>query len=124
MPKSSPLRRLLLDRCAPHRISTAALRVYYCICGEFILVIDKSLTALPRRQTDGATEPILVDAKAGTRSNTDFTARDAPCKLRISPHRRPQIGPLPLRLKGALSLIQGQVPADAFEDEKLVAVAA
>ncbi|KAL6309636.1 hypothetical protein BKA93DRAFT_275662 [Sparassis latifolia] len=39
----------------PTASSTAALRVYYCICGEFILVIDKSLASLPKRKTDGAT---------------------------------------------------------------------
>ncbi|TFY65642.1 hypothetical protein EVG20_g5455 [Dentipellis fragilis] len=62
----------------PTASSAAALRVYYCICGEFIvspaqtlilrsktklngeldsgaqLVIDKSLSSLPRRETDGA----------------------------------------------------------------------
>ncbi|KAJ8523425.1 hypothetical protein ONZ45_g137 [Pleurotus djamor] len=38
----------------PTASSAAALRVYYCICGEFILVIDKSLASLPRRQTDNA----------------------------------------------------------------------
>ncbi|KAK0183740.1 hypothetical protein F5146DRAFT_252349 [Armillaria mellea] len=38
----------------PTASSAASLRVYYCICGEFILVIDKSLTALPKRKTDGA----------------------------------------------------------------------
>ncbi|KAB5595472.1 hypothetical protein CTheo_1149 [Ceratobasidium theobromae] len=34
--------------------ATASLRVYYCLCGEFILVIDKAIHTLPRRQTDGA----------------------------------------------------------------------
>ncbi|KAI0284370.1 hypothetical protein BGY98DRAFT_910884 [Russula aff. rugulosa BPL654] len=45
----------------PTASSAAALKVYYCICGEFIasfsirlLVIDAALSSLPRRQTDGS----------------------------------------------------------------------
>ncbi|KAF9653394.1 hypothetical protein BDM02DRAFT_3087501 [Thelephora ganbajun] len=40
--------------------SAANFRVYYCICGEYILIIDKPLPTLPKRQTDGAT---IVQAK-------------------------------------------------------------
>jgi hypothetical protein len=72
----------------PTASAAAALRVYYCICGEFILVIEKSLAELPKRQTDGATiirsqdsgvmkavvfklnanpvEPVLVERYEGT----------------------------------------------------------
>ncbi|PPQ83273.1 hypothetical protein CVT25_004012 [Psilocybe cyanescens] len=44
----------------PTASSAASLRVYYCICGEFILVIDKSLATLPRRKTDNA---IIIRSK-------------------------------------------------------------
>ncbi|KZO97991.1 hypothetical protein CALVIDRAFT_49780 [Calocera viscosa TUFC12733] len=30
------------------------LRVYYCLCGEFILVSDKRLSVFPQRKTDDA----------------------------------------------------------------------
>ncbi|KAI8853521.1 hypothetical protein BC829DRAFT_289820 [Chytridium lagenaria] len=30
------------------------LHVYYCICGEFLLILDTVINKLPRRQTDGA----------------------------------------------------------------------
>ncbi|KAI9000144.1 hypothetical protein DFJ74DRAFT_697847 [Hyaloraphidium curvatum] len=32
----------------------AALHVYYCVCGEYLLILDKVLSRLPRRRTDGA----------------------------------------------------------------------
>src|SRR4051812_33194588 len=37
------------------------LHVYYCLCSEFILVIDAELQKLPRRKTDGAY--ILANAR-------------------------------------------------------------
>ncbi|KAI0719639.1 hypothetical protein C8T65DRAFT_635997 [Cerioporus squamosus] len=127
----------------PTASSTAALRVYYCICGEFILVIDKSLTALPRRQTDGATvircqdtpdakarvfklnaipkEPILVERQGGHEKQYRFHCPR--CALPVAYQSTPppaKSGPFLYIFKGALSQIQGQVPPDAFEDEKLL----
>ncbi|PLW11915.1 hypothetical protein PCANC_15629 [Puccinia coronata f. sp. avenae] len=40
------------DKQALH--STSRLVVNYCLCGEFILVIDKPLSLLPRRPTDAS----------------------------------------------------------------------
>jgi len=34
--------------------SSRPLRVFYCLCGEFILVLDRPLARLPQRQTDDA----------------------------------------------------------------------
>ncbi|KAH9844217.1 uncharacterized protein C8Q71DRAFT_793783 [Rhodofomes roseus] len=125
----------------PTASSTAALRVYYCICGEFILVIDKSLASLPRRKTDGAVvircqdtelgkarvfklnatpkDPILVERADGYERQYQFQCPR--CTLPVAYQTTPppaKSGPHLYILKGALSQIQGQVPPDAFADEE------
>ncbi|OSX60310.1 hypothetical protein POSPLADRAFT_1182822 [Postia placenta MAD-698-R-SB12] len=124
----------------PTASSTAALRVYYCICGEFILVIDKSLASLPKRRTDGAVivqcrdselgkakvfklnavnkDPILVERENGHERQHKFHCPR--CSLPVAYQSTPppvKSGPYLYILKGALSQVQGQVPSDAFEDE-------
>ncbi|KAG8802304.1 hypothetical protein FRC16_009974 [Serendipita sp. 398] len=42
------------NEVAATQSASAALKTYYCLCGEFILVIDKMLSNLPRRKTDDA----------------------------------------------------------------------
>ncbi|KAI0732997.1 hypothetical protein C8Q72DRAFT_815837 [Fomitopsis betulina] len=123
----------------PTASSTAALRVYYCICGEFILVIEKNLASLPRRQTDGAVvvrchdnelgkaqifklnatpkDPILVERANGYERQYRFQCPR--CTLPVAYQNTPppvKSGPYLYVLKGALSQIQGQVPPDAFDD--------
>ncbi|KAI0081693.1 hypothetical protein K474DRAFT_1587324 [Panus rudis PR-1116 ss-1] len=127
----------------PTPSSTAALRVYYCICGEFILVIEKSLSSLPKRQTDGATvirsqdseagkakifklnvvmkDPVLVERQGGHERQYRFHCPR--CNLLVGYQSTPppiKSGPFVYILKGALTQMQGQVPTDAFEDEKLL----
>ncbi|OCH92908.1 hypothetical protein OBBRIDRAFT_772548 [Obba rivulosa] len=124
----------------PTASSTAALRVYYCICGEFILVIDKSLATLPRRKTDGAVvirsqdsekgkarifklnanakDPILVEREGG--HERQFRFHCPRCSLPVAYQSTPppvKSGSFVYIFKGALSQAQGQVPPDAFEDE-------
>ncbi|KZT74304.1 hypothetical protein DAEQUDRAFT_748272 [Daedalea quercina L-15889] len=126
----------------PTASSIAALRVYYCICGEFILVMDKSLASLPRRKTDGAVvircqdaelgkarvfklnatpkEPVLVERANGYERQYRFQCPR--CTLPVAYQTTPppvKSGPYLYVLKGALSQIQGQVPTDAFVDEEL-----
>ncbi|PCH41127.1 hypothetical protein WOLCODRAFT_137206 [Wolfiporia cocos MD-104 SS10] len=127
----------------PTASSVAALRVYYCICGEFILVIDKSLTSLPRRKTDDAVvircqdselgkarvfklnateqEPLLVERPNGHERQYRFHCPR--CNLPVAYQTTPppvKSAPFLYIFKGALSQIQGQVPPDAFEDEQLL----
>ncbi len=48
--------------------SQAILRSHYCLCGEFILVIDRSLDKLPRRRcVSGSAEGIPL-ARADTQA--------------------------------------------------------
>jgi len=124
----------------PTASSTAALKVYYCICGEFILVIDKSLATLPRRKTDGAIivrsqdsddgkarvfklnanagEPILLERKGG--HERQFRFHCPRCTLPIGYQSTPlpvKSGPFVYIGAGALTQMQGQVPHDAFDGE-------
>ncbi|KDQ64624.1 hypothetical protein JAAARDRAFT_28264 [Jaapia argillacea MUCL 33604] len=127
----------------PTASSATALRVYYCICGEFILVIDKALASLPRRKTDGAIivrsqdndegkarvfklnatsgEPVLVERAQGHERQYRFTCPR--CTLPIgyqSTPPPPKSAPYLYILKGALTQAQGQLPVDAFDGEDAV----
>ncbi|KDQ20752.1 hypothetical protein BOTBODRAFT_26770 [Botryobasidium botryosum FD-172 SS1] len=127
---------------APTASASAALRVYYCLCGEFILVIDKALASLPRRKTDGAVILRCQDGPAGkarvfkiNATNADpvmIARRDGHerqyrflcprCTLPIGYQSTPppaKSGPYVYINWGALTQIQGQVPAEAFEDEEM-----
>ncbi|KAF9226584.1 hypothetical protein BS17DRAFT_696164 [Gyrodon lividus] len=129
----------------PTASATAALRVYYCICGEFILVIEKSLSLLPKRQTDEATiirsqdsdagktvvfkfnanpiEPVLVERSGGYEWQYRFSCPR--CNLLVGYQSTPppvKSAPYLYILKGALTQVQGQVPKDAFAQEGDVAI--
>ncbi|KAI6105814.1 hypothetical protein F5141DRAFT_1126244 [Pisolithus sp. B1] len=123
----------------PTASAAAALRVYYCICGEFILVIEKSLAALPRRRTDGAyiircrenetgkavvfklnastsAAPVLVKRSGAYERQYRFSCPR--CNLLVGYQSTPlpvKSGPYLYILKGALTHAQGQIPKDAFE---------
>ncbi|KAG8218614.1 hypothetical protein J3R82DRAFT_4278 [Butyriboletus roseoflavus] len=122
----------------PTASAAAALRVYYCICGEFILVIEKSLAELPKRQTDGATiirsqdsgvvkavvfklnaspvEPVLIERSGGHERQYRFSCPR--CNLLVAYQSFPppvKSAPHLYILKGALTPVQGQVPKDAFD---------
>ncbi|KAI0269126.1 hypothetical protein BC834DRAFT_864883 [Gloeopeniophorella convolvens] len=126
----------------PTASSAAALRVYYCICGEFVLVIDSTLSSLPTRHTDGAiivrsqdedgakakafklnalpSEPILVERTTGGHER-QYRYRCPRCTLPVAyqPTAPPATsGPFLYILKGALTQIQGELPPDAFDDEE------
>ncbi|KAF8165228.1 hypothetical protein B0H34DRAFT_688376 [Crassisporium funariophilum] len=124
----------------PTASSAAALRVYYCICGEFILVIDKSLATLPRRKSDNAIivrsqdsdsgkarvfklnavteEPILLERQGGHERQYRFHCPR--CSLKIGYQSSPppvKSAPFFYIFAGALTQMQGQVPTDAFDGE-------
>jgi hypothetical protein len=42
------------EQARPTASSRAVLRSYYCICGEFVLVMQGKMGRLPRRRADGA----------------------------------------------------------------------
>ncbi|KAN0126951.1 hypothetical protein V8E52_000591 [Russula decolorans] len=126
----------------PTASSAAALKVYYCICGEFILVIDAALSSLPRRQTDGAVivrsqdkdgakakafklnaqprDPILIERSRGGHEQ-QYRYQCPRCTLPVAYQPNPPpatAGPFLYIFKGALTQVQGQLPSDAFDDEE------
>jgi hypothetical protein len=42
------------DHALNNEDPSKSLHVYYCLCSEFLLVIDADLRQLPRRRTDNA----------------------------------------------------------------------
>ncbi|KAI5893430.1 uncharacterized protein SCHCODRAFT_02621786 [Schizophyllum commune H4-8] len=127
----------------PTESSTTALRVYYCICGEFILVIDKVLSALPRRRTDNAIIVRAQDSEAGKAHvfklnavpgdsliierqggghERQFRQNCPRCTLPVAYQPTPGLvksSEFFYILPGALTQTQGQVPSDAFDGEVL-----
>ncbi|KAG5724974.1 UPF0428 like protein [Termitomyces sp. T112] len=123
----------------PTPSSAAALRVYYCICGEFILVIDKSLATLPRRKTDKAIimrtqdseagnarvfklnavpdDPILLSRQGGYEPQYRFNCPR--CNLAVGYQSSPppvKSAPFFYILPGALTQNQGQIPQGALDE--------
>ncbi|THH12537.1 hypothetical protein EW146_g7601 [Bondarzewia mesenterica] len=126
----------------PTASSATALRVYYCICGEFVLVIDKTLASLPQRKTDGAiiirsqdadgekarifklnakpSDPVLVERSQGGHER-QYRFRCPRCTLFIGYQSSPppvKSAPFLYILKGALTQAQGQIPPEAFDGDE------
>ncbi|KIY49332.1 hypothetical protein FISHEDRAFT_41025, partial [Fistulina hepatica ATCC 64428] len=121
----------------PTKSSAAALRTYYCLCGEFILVIDKPLNSLPRRNTDNSvvirtqdteagparayklntvlSEPFLLERSDG--HERQYRHKCPRCTLPVGYQTMPPPCPYVYILSGALSQTQGQIPSDAFDGE-------
>ncbi|EJD53710.1 hypothetical protein AURDEDRAFT_110482 [Auricularia subglabra TFB-10046 SS5] len=127
----------------PTASSVAALKVLYCICGEFILVIDKNLALLPRRRTDDASilraqdgrhpderkavfklnvthaERAVLLQRADGKLEREHSFSCPRCALPIGYTNEPmKDAPFVYIHKGALTQVQGQVPVDAFEGDE------
>lgn len=63
------------DHALPNQEASNSLHVYYCLCSEFLLVIDADLRQLPRRRTDNS---IIV---SNTRRTYKMTAEADDCVL-------------------------------------------
>ncbi|KAG8942425.1 hypothetical protein FRC03_003223, partial [Tulasnella sp. 419] len=129
---------------APTESSTAALKVWYCLCGEFLLVIDKDLTKLPRRKTDGAiivrskdspqgkaalfklntteTGPVLIKREKGY--ERQWRHNCTRCSLLIAYQTTPhpvKSAPYLYIAWGAMTVMQGnKAPPEAWEGEEEV----
>ncbi|KAK0531491.1 hypothetical protein OC834_002933 [Tilletia horrida] len=122
------------------------LHVFYCCCGEFVLVCDVDLAALPRRPLDDSyvlrcldsprdengkvrkarifkinakqRDPVLLKRPDGSleRQYRFYCSR---CELPVGYEATPpplKSGQYTYILKGALTSVQGRRPPDAFED--------
>ncbi|KAJ9105411.1 hypothetical protein QFC21_001782 [Naganishia friedmannii] len=92
------------DQAPATASSLAVLRTFYCLCGEFMLVIDRGLDKLPRRKTDGA---YIIRCKDG--ANLPLQAARK-FKLNAEPGQQCYIKR------------QGRIPPDAFDGEEAVAL--
>ncbi|KAK8849581.1 hypothetical protein IAR55_004916 [Kwoniella newhampshirensis] len=124
----------------------AVLRSYYCLCGDFVLVLQGKLDRLPKRKSDGAyiirSQPgpdpskqparkFKLNATPGTRcllnrkGTQDLEIRQPFCCSRCNTTIAYQTAPPPAGeapflyiLKGAMTELQGRVPPDAFDGEE------
>ncbi|KAG0143183.1 hypothetical protein CROQUDRAFT_49203 [Cronartium quercuum f. sp. fusiforme G11] len=120
------------DKQALH--STSRLVVNYCLCGEFILVIDKPLSLLPRRPTDGSYVIRNISPKRSYKLNTLYLnkqpvlLRREPygfekqwrhlchrCELVIGYETKAEKGDWTYILPGALTETQSSVPPSALD---------
>ncbi|WWC65966.1 uncharacterized protein I303_108588 [Kwoniella dejecticola CBS 10117] len=126
--------------------SRAVLRSYYCLCGDFVLVLQGKLDRLPRRKTDGSyiirskdgEDPIKQPARKfklnATPGQRCLIKKKGGQELEI---RQPFVcsrcnttiayqstlppagdGPFLYILKGSMTELQGRLPPDAFEGEE------
>ncbi|KAK1923706.1 hypothetical protein DB88DRAFT_528729 [Papiliotrema laurentii] len=125
--------------------SRAVLRSYYCLCGDFVLVIQGKLHRLPRRRSDGSyivrskdapkapARKFKLNAQAGDRyllqrKDSDKMEIRQPfvcgrCNLTVAYQTTPPpagSGPFLYILKGSMTELQGRSPDDAFEGEEAV----
>ncbi|KAH8084757.1 hypothetical protein HD553DRAFT_311645 [Filobasidium floriforme] len=136
------------DQATATASSQAILRTFYCLCGEFLLVIDRGLDKLPRRKTDesyvirckdGMDLPLQsarkfkLSAKEGSRclvkrrDDKRLELRKSFMCSRCNTQVAYQTGPGPIGsdqflylLKGGVTEQQGRIPDDAFEGEDAV----
>ncbi|KAG0165856.1 hypothetical protein DFQ28_008221 [Apophysomyces sp. BC1034] len=109
-----------------------ALHVYYCLCSEFLLVIDADLRQLPRRRTDNAivvsnsrrtykltAEPddcVIIRRRDGFEKQ--YRYRCPRCNLWIAYEmtENRKLGPYTYLVDCALTDIQGRAPPNAVEE--------
>ncbi|GHJ84376.1 hypothetical protein NliqN6_0778 [Naganishia liquefaciens] len=138
------------DQAPATASSLAVLRTFYCLCGEFMLVIDRGLDKLPRRKTDGAfivrckdgkdlplqaARKFKLNAKLGKqclvkRKESPYLEARTPllcsrCNTTVAYQTTPPpiaSGTYLYIVRGGLTEQQGRIPADAFEGEERVAL--
>lgn len=103
-------------------------RVYYCYCGEYIIIIDKDIRKLPQRKTDKAL--VIINNKRSFKLNVadgswvilkrpsgyekQFRMKCPRCKLFVAYQFTEKIkeGPYTYIVEGALIENQDDIPED------------
>ncbi|ORX37869.1 hypothetical protein BD324DRAFT_623602 [Kockovaella imperatae] len=134
------------ESAQPTQSARAVLRSYYCLCGDFVLVIQGKLDRLPKRKHDGSfiiraqagknpvTQParkFKLNARPGERclikrnGTQDLEVRQPFVCGRCNTTVAYQTGPPPsgespfLYIpKGSMTELQGRIPPDAFDGEE------
>ncbi|KAN0065136.1 hypothetical protein ACQY0O_001633 [Thecaphora frezii] len=75
MPKV--ISRSTISASATESSRSTALRVYYCLCGEFVLVCDRALEQLPQRPLDGSRVLRCLDSSAVSETGAPQRVRKA-----------------------------------------------
>ncbi|KAF7729409.1 hypothetical protein EC973_004388 [Apophysomyces ossiformis] len=120
------------DQSAQPEEQRHALHVYYCLCSEFLLVIDADIRLLPRRRTDNAivvsnsrrtykltaepSECVIVKRREGFEKQ--YRYRCPRCNLWIAYEmtENRKRGPYTYLVDCSLTDIQGRAPPNAVED--------
>ncbi|KAI9486393.1 MAG: hypothetical protein EXX96DRAFT_548889 [Benjaminiella poitrasii] len=120
------------DHALSNDDSAKKLYVYYCLCSEFLLVIDADLRQLPRRRTDNAIivsntrrtykltaeagECVLLKRRDGYEKQYRYQCPR--CNLTVAYEMNENRKSLPYTyiLDGALTDIQGRAPPNAVAD--------
>ncbi|KAF5390588.1 hypothetical protein D9757_002690 [Collybiopsis confluens] len=136
MPKVISRSTVSVSSSAPS--SAPSLLVYYCICGEFILVIDCNLDELPTRHSDKASiircqdsesaparvfklnatpaEPVLIERNGRHERQFRFTCKRCNLPIAYQSTLPPaKSGPFLYIFSGALTRMQGQIPQGALD---------
>ncbi|GAA5857366.1 hypothetical protein JCM8547_002245 [Rhodosporidiobolus lusitaniae] len=94
MPKGG-LRHAIVQSKHGEEMRDEGLHLHYCLCGEFILVLDCPLLHLPRRPADSSFCLLNVDPPSSSSPAATTTARRRTYKLNVSEEGKDLVKPPP-----------------------------
>ncbi|KAG1148688.1 hypothetical protein G6F38_003329 [Rhizopus arrhizus] len=120
------------DHTTQQEQHSKTLYVYYCLCSEFLLVIDADLRQLPRRRTDNsfivsnvrrtyklsaeAGDCVLLKRRDGYEKQYRYHCPRCELPVAYEMNEQRKSGAYTYILEGALTDVQGKVPSNALID--------
>ncbi|KAG1451679.1 hypothetical protein G6F56_008020 [Rhizopus delemar] len=120
------------DQTTQNEQHSKALYVYYCLCSEFLLVIDTDLRQLPKRRTDNsfivsntqrtyklsaeAGDCVLLKRRDGYEKQYRYHCPRCDLAIAYEMNEHRKSGPFSYIFEGALTDVQGKVPINALLD--------